>query len=400
MGVGVGMDVRRLLLTVAVALVGGAGVVTGVSVEDADGEGRSGILAPRPPSVSLAYQPAQGAPPVSPIEKIKVTATDGELRDVALTPASGLPVRGTLAPDRRSWTPAEPLRYGTTYTWTGTAADAQGKTVPLAGTVVTVKPSRLVRGTLNIGDGRTVGVATPVQLQFSGHVTDRAAVERALTVTTSTPTEGSWGWLQDESGGSRVHWRTKEYWKPGTKVTVSAKLFGVGYGAGAYGATDLSTTFTIGRSQITKADVSSHQLVVIRDGKQVASYPASYGLDSDPNRNTRSGVHVITEKFTDKRMISQQYDYDVMMKYAVRMSNNGEFIHANPGTTGVQGSSNVSHGCVNLSTSDAKAYYDSALYGDPVEVSGSAVRLSARDGDIWVWTMDWAAWQRLSALAG
>jgi lipoprotein-anchoring transpeptidase ErfK/SrfK len=214
------------------------------------------------------------------------------------------------------------------------------------------------------------------------------------------PTEGSWGWLQDESGGSRVHWRTKEYWKPGTKVTVSAKLFGVSYGAGAYGATDLSTTFTIGRSQITKANVTSHQLVVIRDGKQVASYPASYGLDSDPNRNTRSGVHVITEKFTDKRMTSQQYDYDVMMKYAVRMSNNGEFIHANPATTGVQGSTNVSHGCVNLSTADAKAYYDSSIYGDPVEVSGSAVRLSARDGDIWVWTMDWAAWQRLSALTG
>jgi L,D-transpeptidase catalytic domain len=88
-----------------------------------------------------------------------------------------------------------------------------------------------------------------------------------------------------------------------------------------------------------------------------------------------------------------------MEKWAVRMSNNGEFIHANPATTGVQGSSNVSHGCVNLSTKDAKAYYDSAMYGDPVEVTGSGVKLSARDGDIWVWTLDWSAWQRLSALA-
>jgi len=427
MTVGMGMGVRRLLLAIAVALVGGAGVVTGVSVEDGDGDGVAEILAPRPPRVSLSYTPAQGSAPISPTEQIKVTATDGELREVALTPsggsagapsggsagtpsggapagtpsggaAAGTPVRGTLAPDRRSWSPAEPLRYGTTYTWSGTAADAQGKTVPLTGTVTTVKPSKLVRGTLNIGDGRTVGVATPVQLQFSGHVTDRAAVERALTVTASVPTEGSWGWLQDESGGSRVHWRTKDYWKPGTKVTVSAKLFGVSYGDGAYGATDLSTTFTIGRAQVTRADVTSHQLVVIRDGKQVASYPASYGLDSDPNRNTRSGVHVITEKFTDKRMVSQQYGYDVMEKWAVRMSNNGEFIHANPATTGVQGSTNVSHGCVNLSTADAKAYYDSAMYGDPVEVSGSGVKLSARDGDIWVWTMDWAAWQRLSSL--
>jgi lipoprotein-anchoring transpeptidase ErfK/SrfK len=349
--------------------------------------------------VTVSYQPS-GGPPVSPTARIRITASGGELRDVALTPPSGVPVKGTLAPDRRSWVPAEPLRYGTTYTWGGTAADAEGKTVPLAGKLVTVSPSRLVRATVNIGDGRTVGVAAPVQIQFTGHITDRAAVERALSVTTSVPTEGSWGWLQDESGGSRVHWRTKDYWKPGTKVVVSAKLFGVGYGSGSYGAADVSSTFAIGRSQITKADVTSHQLVVIRSGRQVASYPASYGLDSDPNRNTRSGVHVITEKFTDKRMRSEQYGYDVMEKWAVRMSNNGEFIHANPQTTGVQGSSNVSHGCVNLSTADAKAYYDSAMYGDPVEVTGSGVKLSARDGDIWVWTMDWTAWRRLSALAG
>jgi lipoprotein-anchoring transpeptidase ErfK/SrfK len=138
--------------------------------------------------------------------------------------------------------------------------------------------------------------------------------------------------------------------------------------------------------------------VIIRDGAQVASYPASYGLDSDPNRNTRSGIHVVNEKFTDKRMVSQQYGYDVMEKWAVRMSNNGEFIHANPATTGVQGSTNVTHGCVNLSLADAKAYYDTALYGDPVEVTGTPIALSAKDGDIWDWTLSWSQWQRLSAL--
>jgi lipoprotein-anchoring transpeptidase ErfK/SrfK len=394
-----GMDVRRLLLAISVALVGGAGVVTGVGVEDSDGDGPT-LLTPRPARVAVSYQPASGGPPVSPTSTIRVTVTDGELRAVALTPPGGTPVKGTLAPDRRGWAPAEPLRYGTTYTWSGIAADAEGKTVPLLGSLTTVTPSRQVRATINIGDGRTVGIATPVQIQFSGRVSDRAAVERALTVTTSVANEGSWGWLQDEGGGSRVHYRTKDYWKPGTKITVSAKLYGVAYGGGTYGATDVSSSFTIGRAQITKADVTSHQLVVLRDGKQVASYPASYGLDSDPNRNTRSGVHVVTEKFSDKRMVSQQYDYDVMMKFAVRMSNNGEFIHANPNTTGVQGSANVSHGCVNLSTADAKQYYDSTMYGDPVEVTGSGVTLSAKDGDIWVWTLDWSAWQRLSALAG
>jgi lipoprotein-anchoring transpeptidase ErfK/SrfK len=396
--VGSGWDVRRKLLAIAIALVGGAGVVTGASDSDGDGDLVSSVLAPKPPRVSLSYQPRSGGPPINPTSRITVTAKDGELREVALTPAGGTAVKGTLSPDRRTWTSAEPLAFGKTYTWSGTAADIDGKTVPVAGTVTTVTPAKLVRGTLNIGDGRSVGVAAPIQVQFSGHVKDRAAAERALSVTTSVPTEGAWGWLPDENGGSRVHWRPREYWRPGTRVTVRANLFGAEYGDGAYGVADVSSTFTIGRAQITKADVNSHQLVVQRDGREIARYPASYGLDSDPNRNTRSGIHVITEKFTDKRMRSEQYGYDVMEKWAVRMSNNGEFIHANPATTGVQGSANVSHGCVNLSLQDAKAYYDMAVYGDPVEVTGSGVELSAKDGDIWDWTLSWPEWQRLSSL--
>jgi lipoprotein-anchoring transpeptidase ErfK/SrfK len=172
----------------------------------------------------------------------------------------------------------------------------------------------------------------------------------------------------------------------------------VAYGDGAYGAQDISSSFTIGRAQIVKADVNSFRMIVMRDGKQVANFPASYGLGSDPDRNTRSGIHVVSEKFTDKRMVSERYDYDLIEKWAVRISNNGEFIHANPDSTAAQGSSNVTHGCVNLSPDDAKAYYDTALYGDPVEVTGTPVQLSARDGDIWDWTLSWDQWSGLSAL--
>jgi lipoprotein-anchoring transpeptidase ErfK/SrfK len=139
-------------------------------------------------------------------------------------------------------------------------------------------------------------------------------------------------------------------------------------------------------------------MVVVRDGQQVMDVPASYGLDSDPNRTTRSGIHVVTEKFSNKRMISAQYGYDVVERWAVRMSNNGEFIHANPASSGAQGSSNVTHGCVNLSEADAKAYYDSALYGDPVEVTGSGVDLAPSDGDIYDWAIPYDQWRSMSAV--
>ena len=303
-----------------------------------------------------------------------------------------------LSDDRTQWTSYGRLGYGRHYTWTGAATGENGNSAALDGTFATVAPARQTRGTLNIGDGKTVGVAAPIQIQFDGHVDDRAAVEKALSVQTSADVEGAWGWLPDQDGGSRIHYRTKSYWPSNTKVTVTAKLFGVDYGSGAFGRSDLSSTFTVGRSQVVKADAGSHRLVVVREGKQVADFPASYGLAADPNRNTRSGIHVVNEKFTDKRMVSQQYGYDQVEKWAVRMSNNGEFIHANPVTVGVQGSSNVTHGCINLSLDNAKAYYDMAMYGDPVEVTGTPVQLAAHDGDIWDWTLSWEQWKKLSAL--
>jgi lipoprotein-anchoring transpeptidase ErfK/SrfK len=327
-----------------------------------------------------------------------VSVTNGTLEQVALTNPQGKQVAGALNEDRRVWTSTEPLGYDTEYTWSGTAKGEDGVGVPLAGGFHTIVPKQQVRGVLNIGDGRTVGIAAPIEIQFNGHVEDRAAVERALSVQTSVPVEGAWGWLPDEAGGSRVHWRPKEYWPAGTKVSVSAKLYGVDYGGGQFGAADVTSDFQIGRAQVVKADARSHRMIVVRDGTQVANYPASYGLADDPDRNTRSGIHVVTEKFTDKRMVSQQYGYDVVEKWAVRMSNNGEFIHANPASANAQGSSNVTHGCVNLSLENAKAYYDTALYGDPVEVTGTPVQLSARDGDVWDWTLSWDEWQRLTAL--
>jgi len=386
---------RRIGLILAVVVVGS---LIAVAVAIASGRPDAVPAIPVKPAAALAYDPGPGATGVNPTASIAVRVSDGTFADVALHDAGGAAVEGALSDDRTRWTASQPLRYGQTYTWSGTATGENGTAVPLDAAFTTVAPQAVVRGVINIGDGRTVGVAAPIEIQFDRHVDDRAAVERTLKVETSTPVEGAWGWLPDENGGSRIHYRTKEYWPTGTKVTVTAKLFGVDYGGGAFGRSDVSSSFTIGRAQIVKADANSHRLVVMRDGKKVADFPASYGLASDPERNTRSGIHVVSEKFTDKRMVSQQFDYDLVEKWAVRMSNNGEFIHANPDTTGVQGSSNVTHGCINLSTDNAKAYYDTAIYGDPVEVSGTPVKLAARDGDIWDWTLSWDQWTALSAL--
>ncbi len=79
---------------------------------------------------------------------------------------------------------------------------------------------------------------------------------------------------------------------------------------------------------------------------------------------------------------------------------NGESIHANPLTDGAQGSENVTHGCVNLSTHNAKQYFDTAIFGDPVEVTNSPVPLTLADGDIADWTVPWNQRTAMSAARG
>ncbi len=352
------------------------------------------------PALQVRFTPADGATGVDPDAPVSLAASNGRLLAVTLTNAAGTIVSAAMSPDGHVWNTTEALGYGKTYTWQGSAVGADNRLVLVSGSFTTLTPQQVVGATLNIDDGSVVGIAAPIILQFDGHVADKVAVERALRVTTSPPTTGSWAWLPDDNGDSRVHWRPEDYWQPGTEVSVLANLYGLSYGDGSYGKEDLSTHFTIGRSQIVKADVTSHRLVVVRDGQVILDLPASYGLVSDPRRNTTNGIHVVMSKSQTVLMSNPAYGYvDVPEHWAVRISNNGEFIHANPETTGVQGSSNVTHGCVNLSTANAEAYYATAIYGDPVEVTNSPVPLSAADGDIYDWAVPWEAWQAMSALS-
>ncbi|GAA1481119.1 hypothetical protein GCM10009624_15590 [Gordonia sinesedis] len=312
----------------------------------------------------------------------------------------GKAVAGNLSDDRATFTVTEPLGYNTTYTWHGSATGYDRLSVPVKGEFTTLAPETQLNVVVNIADGQEVGIAAPLILKFDGTVEDKAAVEKALTLTTTPPAEGGWAWL-GEDNGSRVHWRSKEYLAPGTKVRMSAKLYGLNHGGGAYGAADVTSEYVIGRSQVVKADAASHQIEVVRDGATLMTLPCSYGM-GDLDRNvTRSGIHVVSEKHADFYMSNPAAGYfNLRERFAVRISNNGEFIHANPATVNVQGASNVTNGCINLSLADAEKYYNTAIYGDPVEVTGTRIDLSEADGDIFDWIFDWPTWTSMSAIKG
>ena len=402
-------SVLRRVLAGAVALGTVAALAVGCATASARSPRDSAAAgtqqaAPAPEAIIpvVSVQPAADTADFGPASSVSASTTAGTLRDVALTSSRGTSVAGTLSADGRQWTATEPLGYGTDYTWSGSAVAPDGSATPLTGSFSTVSPTRTVRAWTNIADGATVGVAAPIEIGFSRDLSDeaKAEVERTLTVTTSVPVEGAWAWLPDGPDGSRVHYRPKEYWPANTQVGVSAKIYGHDLGAAGFGKADVASTFTIGRSQIVKAAEDSHHIVVVRDGLQVMELPASYGMESDPNRVTRNGVHIVMAKSEKVLMSNPAYGYENVPEYwAVRISNNGEFIHANPASTSAQGRRNISHGCINLSTANAKAYFDTALYGDPVEVTGSSVPLSAEDGDVYDWTIPWDRWKAMSKLA-
>ena len=354
--------------------------------------------------------PADGADGISPIAPVRVTVQDGTLRSVTMTNPEGKAVKGTMAADRRSWTTAEPLGYARAYTVTSTAAGAAGAKTTTATSFTTLQPADTIYPSFFPGPKlKTVGVGQPMVVIFDKPPLDRVAAEKALSVTTVPAVTGAWYWWDDRT----LHYRAKDYWKPGTRITVSAKIYGVDLGGGTYGETDRSTTVTIGPSRIAQVDDATKQMKVFVNGALAKTYPVSLGRNQQITVNgtdisfvTPSGIYVGQEKYAVKQMSSATYGlpvnsslgYDSKIPLAVRFSNEGIFVHAAPWSVADQGVRNVSHGCINMSPTAGQWFYDNFGYGDILTVKGTSTKLSPTDG-YGDWNLSWDQWLRGSALS-
>jgi lipoprotein-anchoring transpeptidase ErfK/SrfK len=331
---------------------------------------------------------------------VEVAADNGTLRRVQLA-AGKQKVAGDVSKDGSTWTAGERLEPGTSYRLTGVAADDDGLTREIDRTFRTV-PLTLDQQTYpSIAPvaGETVGVGMPVIVNFDIAVTDRAEIEKHLSVETSPAQPGTWHWISD----NEVHWRPKTYWKPGTDVTVNADINGVDAGNGIYGQEDRTTSFEIGDALVMKVDVAAHNMRVLRNGELLRTIPISAGK---PGFTTRSGIKVIIEKFRYKDMdaattgISEgdaEYYNISNVEYAQRVTYSGEFLHAAPWSVASQGAENVSHGCVGMSTEDAAWLYSMTKRGDVVDVVGSDRPMESTNG-YGDWNVSWADYQAGSAL--
>jgi lipoprotein-anchoring transpeptidase ErfK/SrfK len=171
-----------------------------------------------------------------------------------------------------------------------------------------------------------------------------------------------------------------------------------------WGEKDRTIGFSIGDRHVSVADAGSHTMRVFDGDQLVKTFPISAGSPENPSRN---GAHVVTDFNREMVMDSSTYGvpvdspdgYRTEVEYAVRLNNNGEFVHAAPWSVAQQGSANVSHGCINMSTERAAWFFDFSRPGDVVEIENSTgPTLSPADGDIFDWTIPWDEWQAGSAL--
>lgn len=336
-----------------------------------------------------------------PDETITVRVERGDLGEVTVVGAGGHEVRGQV--DGQTWTSSTRMKPATEYTVTTTVQGPGGETTSGTSAFTTHDPE--VTATYGIVyDGHTVGVGMPVSIQFDSAVTDekyRRAIEEAVSVDTVPKTEGSWGWLDDR----QLMWRPKDFWTPGTTVTIDAPITGYQTGEDKWVADDASGSMTIGRRQMATVDIAEHEMTVSRGGEKVKTFPVSSGKPGKQTE-TRSGMKVVIGKQREMTMDSttvgiekgdEDY-YKVETDYNVRVTWTGEFVHSAPWSVGAQGSTNVSHGCVNMAPQNAKWFYQNSLVGDPVNFTGSDREFKPAEG-IGVWQYSWAQWQQQSALA-
>jgi lipoprotein-anchoring transpeptidase ErfK/SrfK len=201
-----------------------------------------------------------------------------------------------------------------------------------------------------------------------------------------------------------VHWRPAKFWKPGTKVTVKADIASVPAGGGIYGQTSRTSTFSIGRSMISKVDTRSDQMRVYRDGVLIRTIPITTGRQ--PDFTTRSGIKVIVEKDRYQNMNSETIGinpngpngYNLKgVEFAMRLTYSGEFLHAAPWSVASQGHANVSHGCTGMSTANAGWLFENSIIGDVVEYTGTTRPMTLTNG-FGDWNLPFAQYGQGSSL--
>jgi lipoprotein-anchoring transpeptidase ErfK/SrfK len=358
----------------------------------AGGQAGSGSGSPAPDGPVVRISPANGATGADPSAGVTVTAAKGTLSSVRVSPVGGTlvnsgdpagPVPGTMSSAGTSWHTQWALGVSQKYTVTVTAK-WNGVTKTTTSTFKTLSPASTFATHIFQGGGETYGVGMPVILTFSQPIKNRAAVESAVQLKTSKPVLGAWYWDNSQT----LAFRPRDYWPENTSVSFTGHFNGVQGAKGLYGFHTLTQSFRIGQSVIAVASTKTHHTQIYISGKLKYDWPISTGRPGD---ETPDGSYLTIEKANPVEMKGP--GYDLMVPFSVRLTWSGVYYHDAPWSTGVQGTANVSHGCVNLSPERAQTYYNLAVPGDPITITDSPKSGQWDNG----WTYWFLTWRQLLA---
>ena len=386
-------DLRR------VAVVSAALLVLSACTSD----GLKDAVTPDDPEepIALSANVAQKAADVTVDTIVSIKASHGAITQASLVTADGkTTIEGRVVGD--GWLASERLEPATSYRLeaTGRGEDGKDDTITRSFSTVPLSLDQQTYPSVAPLQGETVGIGMPVIVTFDVPVKNRKLFERNMSVQSSPAVEGSWTWFSDQV----AHFRPKEFWPAHARVTVRLRLNSLPAGDGIYGQQDQLIDFKVGRSAVTIVDVSHHRLNYRVDGKKIKTIPVTTG---DKGHRTRAGIKVIMEKFSSIDMDaettgvdSEDPDYYNIenVRWAMRVTNSGEFLHAAPWSVASQGSANVSHGCTGMSTANANWLYHQSRRGDVVKFVNSPRTLEDRNG--WTdWNVTWSKWTAGAALS-
>jgi lipoprotein-anchoring transpeptidase ErfK/SrfK len=223
--------------------------------------------------------------------------------------------------------------------------------------------------TFNPVNGSTVGVAEPIIINFARPIADQHMAEQAIHVSSTPPVSGKFYWLTS----SQVRWRPLSFWPARTAVHVDA--------AGT------QNNFVTGDALLATADDATHQLVITRNGVVDQTFPMSMGMAAGGHQ-TPNGTYYVLDKKAKVVMdsstygvpVNSAYGYKVDVQDAVQFDNSGDYVHSAPWSVADQGKRDVSHGCINISPTNAKWFFANFGAGDPIVVKNSVGTYSKNDG--------------------
>jgi lipoprotein-anchoring transpeptidase ErfK/SrfK len=208
--------------------------------------------------------------------------------------------------------------------------------------------------------GSTVGVAQPIIINFQRPIADAGMAQDAIHISSTPPVSGKFYWMTP----TQLRWRPLSFWPAHTAVHIDA--------AGTM------SDFTTGDQLIATADDATHQLTVTRNGTVEKTIPMSMGMAAGGHQ-TPNGTYYVLDKKATVVMDSSTYGvpvnstwgYKVNVEDAVRFDNSGDYVHSAPWSVDDQGKRDVSHGCINISPSNAKWFFSNFGAGDPIVVKNS-----------------------------